>query len=404
MRSLTSGNAPHYQQATPQAQQPVQQLPQRPQPGAYDPWAAPQAAPQPPPIDPHGYDLGAYMPAPVADPRTQRPTANPSWQAAVPAPLRAEPAYAPEPALAPLHDHGEYDEAADLENGEYEYEEEEDFEEPPRKARYGLIAASLVMAIVAGGGLAYAYKAYVGTAVQTASTPLVKSGTDPVKVKPADAGGTKFANTDSKMMDSLSGSGNSDGPRSVTTLTVGRDGTITPPVTLPAAAPAAVPGMILVGAPQPPPAPPPMAAAPAPKPTVLAAAPPPPPAAVAADVAADDVPAPVTAPPAKKPQKKVAAPSGVGGPTGANGFVAVLASVPASASSRMQAMQQFADLQQKYNGVLGSKAPDVVEAKLEKGTFHRLVVGPPASRDAANSVCSQLKAAGYTADCWVTAF
>ena len=89
----------------------------------------------------------------------------------------------------------------------------------------------------------------------------------------------------------------------------------------------------------------------------------------------------------KLPAKKIAAPAGVGGPTGANGYVAVLASVPASSSSRMDAMQQYADLQQKFGGILGSKAPDVVEAKLEKGTFHRLVVGPPGSREAANTVC-----------------
>jgi len=84
--------------------------------------------------------------------------------------------------------------------------------------------------------------------------------------------------------------------------------------------------------------------------------------------------------------------------------VAVLASVPASGTSRNNAMQQFADLQQRFIGVLGSKSPDIVEAKLPNGVYHRLVVGPPASRDSATNVCTQLKASGYTSDCWVTAF
>ena len=71
-------------------------------------------------------------------------------------------------------------------------------------------------------------------------------------------------------------------------------------------------------------------------------------------------------------------------------------------------MQQFADLQQKYATVLGGKSPDVVDAKVkvkdQVQDYHRLIVGPPASRDAATSVCTQLKASGYTADCWVTGF
>jgi cell division septation protein DedD len=62
-------------------------------------------------------------------------------------------------------------------------------------------------------------------------------------------------------------------------------------------------------------------------------------------------------------------------------------------------------MQQKYGAALAGKAPDVVEAQIaDKGTYHRLVVGPPASREAAAGVCTQLKAAGYTASCWVTAF
>jgi cell division septation protein DedD len=90
-------------------------------------------------------------------------------------------------------------------------------------------------------------------------------------------------------------------------------------------------------------------------------------------------------------------------PSGA-GYVAVLSSVPASSSSRMEALKQFADMQQKYGSVLQSKTPDVTEANLgAKGTFHRLVVGPPGSREQASALCGQLKTAGY-GGCWVTAY
>ncbi|MFA5950479.1 MAG: SPOR domain-containing protein [Hyphomicrobium sp.] len=87
-----------------------------------------------------------------------------------------------------------------------------------------------------------------------------------------------------------------------------------------------------------------------------------------------------------------------------SGYVAVLASVPASASSRIDALKQFADMQQKYGDLLQNKLPDVQEANLgEKGTYHRLLVGPPGSRDAASQLCTQLKAQGYSG-CWVTAY
>src|SRR5205085_10585372 len=83
------------------------------------------------------------------------------------------------------------------------------------------------------------------------------------------------------------------------------------------------------------------------------------------------------APPAKKKLKKVAKaettetdaePDAASGPPVASvatsastsgGYVAVLASVPKSASSRMDALKRFADMQQKYGEVLAGKTPDV---------------------------------------------
>jgi hypothetical protein len=90
--------------------------------------------------------------------------------------------------------------------------------------------------------------------------------------------------------------------------------------------------------------------------------------------------------------------------SGGAGYVAVLASIPHSGSSRIDALKRFADMQQKYSTALAGKTPDISSANLgAKGNFDRLVVGPPGSRQEANSVCSQLKAEGYTS-CWVTTY
>ena len=372
----------------------------------YDGWTPPSQSQPAPAVDPRGYDLGHYMPAPTPESRTQRPTAPPAWgpelarqpaPSATFAPHDAGDLNASNQALAPVHDDEDYD-------------DHEEYEDPPRKTRYGLIAASVIGAIVAGGGLAYAYKAYVAPQTQAAATPVVKSGTGPVKVKPADPGGTKFANADSKMMDSLSGTPASDtdgAPKAVKTLTIERDGSVAGAPAAPAAGQSPpVPGMIISGLPPPrtpvPAAAPPPAAAPLPQ-----AAEPPPPAAAPAPaqkIATAAGPSVAAVKPAAKKPAPPAPPSAVGGPKGANGFVAVLASVPASETSRTQAMQQYADLQQKFGAVLVGKAPDVVDANVKNAPYHRLIVGPPGSRDAASGLCTQLKAAGYTADCWVTAF
>lgn len=89
---------------------------------------------------------------------------------------------------------------------------------------------------------------------------------------------------------------------------------------------------------------------------------------------------------------------------GSAGYVAVLASVPRSDNSRMTALTQFANMQQQYGSVLQNKTPDVREANLgAKGAYHRLLVGPPGSREEASALCGELKSAGYK-DCWVTAY
>lgn len=336
----------------------------------------------------------------------------------------------------------------ELEQGYAEDDGEEyEYEEPARGRRPLMIAAALAGAIFVGGGMAYGYKAFLGGS-GTGTPPMVKSASEPSKIKPADAGGKQFDHADSKIMGRL-GDGSAsaaaeldaNGSRKVSTLVVGRDGSIQAPTATPADAAApnnasdnvAVPGMMIVDAlgthnnssasadaNATPPAPqklvvtPPVAPQ---KPVTIAKANTAPSqidlpdatGSIASDTAAPE-------PTAKPVVKKIAAAktevvndaasayAPVTAPTGANGYVAVLASVPRSDSSRMTALKRFADMQQKYGSVLNGKTPDVAEANLgAKGAYHRLVVGPPASRQQASTLCSELKAQGY-ADCWVTAY
>jgi hypothetical protein len=128
----------------------------------------------------------------------------------------------------------------------------------------------------------------------------------------------------------------------------------------------------------------------------VASEPPPPPTEVAQPPVRKPAAAPVAKAIVPKVKQAPAAPSA----SGASGFVAVLA----SKKSRMDALKAFADLQQKYGDVLAAKTPDVQEADLgDKGVWYRAVVGPPGSREAATSVCSQLKTAGHPG-CWVAAY
>lgn len=319
----------------------------------------------------------------------------------------------------PVHVDDAY--AGDDEDFEYEDEHE------GGRGRGVFIAAALAGAIVIGGGVAYGYQALFGGAPSD-KPPIVKGAQGPAKVKPADPGGRKFAHTDSKIMGRLgaaSGKTNdpASGARRVSTLRIGRDGSVISPAS-PAAAPSGprmVTGMTLGGGE--------VAAASAADANAAARKPivvNPPKSNTPVKIAnvapaAPKVTKPVaTAPPVPKkpvvtnnpkpaPKKvavaKPAAPAAPVGPkpTGA-GYVAVLASVPVSNSSRMDSLKQFADMQQKYGTALQNKTPDVQTANLgAKGTYHRLIAGPPGSAQSARSVCDSLKAAGYTS-CWVLAY
>lgn len=456
--------------AQPAASQPAAPPPQQRVSGpAYDQWTAAAAS-----QDPRGYDMGGYSPQPQH--REPAPYQQPAYQAQAP---MAQPSHADwgqhqgygQPAAEPSLDPSAY--AADHAqsygsdqqmgaadpNQEYAEDEEYEYDEAPR-GKWMKIAAALVGAIVVGGGLAYAYTSLV--AGGSGQPPVIKSASGPSKIKPADPGGKKFANAESKLMGRLNeGSGaaaDASGVKKVSTVPVAADGSLVPPPEAPAQAPAApaaddafpgsgatLAGTLSPGSPAAPPAavaaaadqpvtvtppkalekPIEMAAAaadqakPSVSPTVTnsisaaaaatqpAAAPATPPAVKKVATAATAAPAAAVTAPAAAPavKKAVATPAAVAPTSTGNGYVAVLASVPVSNSSRINALKQFADMQQKYGAVLQNKMPDVREANLgEKGTYHRLLVGPPGSREGAQALCGSLKAAGYPDSCWVTAY
>jgi hypothetical protein len=65
-----------------------------------------------------------------------------------------------------------------------------------------------------------------------------------------------------------------------------------------------------------------------------------------------------------------------------------------SQRSREVALASFAELQQRYPGILGNRAPDIQRADLgERGVYYRVRVGYP-TREEAIRMCENLKAAG----------
>ena len=401
-------------------------------PPSYDQWPAPAAH------DPYGQ----HLPGDAAFPaNSNQPHVDPLQQAdwAMPAAAYGDPSL-------DQQSYGRGQHGYDQQHGgalEPTYNQDDagayEAEEPRRGSWTMRIAGAVVVAIGLGYGLAQAYKVVLGAPTDGA-TPVVSSDATPAKEKPLDPGGKQFSHTDSKVLGrlgdggapsseehsgGLSESDSSNGARKVSTLVVGRDGSIAPPedAAEPAAPPAqepsvSVPGLTVVDAFGSAAQAPPQRAAPAQPaheadPVVVN-----PPAkarvnvkstkvipASTASLAEEEQAAPVAP---KKQKVAVAAPTttdeSATSASGANGYVVVLASVPASGNSRLDALKKFADMQQQYGAVLANKTPDVRETTLAgKGAYHRLLVGPPSSRSQASELCTQLKASGYK-DCWVTAY
>ena len=219
----------------------------------------------------------------------------------------------------------------------------------------------------------------------------MKGESEPAKTMPTDPGGKQFAHADSKVMGRLGdGAPASDetgsatpadtdtsGTRKVTTLVVGRDGAIVPPSAPAESAPpaeppgqsVAVPGLTVIdgfGGRR--------------NNSVTTAAVPPSEARGSATATsrvvsrrrstprrrprtlhlrASDSEDETAAPVAPKKQKMAAVPAATDEAAtsagGANGYVVVLASIPASGSSRLDALKRFADMQQKYGTVLAEQ-------------------------------------------------
>jgi hypothetical protein len=324
---------------------------------------------------------------------------------------------------------------------DYEDEYDEYDEEPRKGSRVWVLTLALIGSIAVGGGLAFGYKSIIGGSPQRGEVSVVRAGDGPMRVAPKDPGGRKVAGSDSKLMGRLEAEGSQssssgpDGVRKVSTYVVGPDGSISPTAPQKSAvtssesssgsssAGAAIPGFEIVdgfGV-----SPAPREPALAPKAKVITVQPEREQAAVQTErpriavrkvttLAPERQPVP-EAPERRVPEQRAQAAIeqtrkvAVARPTAApverpatRGYVAVLS----SKGSRMAALQVFADMREKYPSVLTGKVPDVQmsdQSTRGLGVVYRAVVGPPGSRQAASTVCRQLKDAGHSG-CWVTAY
>lgn len=313
---------------------------------------------------------------------------------------------------------------------------EEEPELGRRRPSAFVVAGALIGAIVLGGGMAYGYKQFTTVAGGDKQPPVVKADKSPAKAKPATPGGRDVAHTDKKFLNQLAENpppataesqppaDTDGGPRKVTTMVVGRDGSVAPPIHVAPPPGSGVPGMVLDVGPRPqlrgptPAEPPPqqvaeadLRIAPRNEPPPPKARPEPPmqagvsgaaptatrPAAMKKTPAARDdaaIPASATA---------SVAPAAVSAPRAAStGFVTVLA----SRKSRDEAFGMYPDLQVKYAEILSQKMPDVRETDLSaqgKGVVYRLILGPPGSKESAIDTCNKLKAQGFSG-CWATPY
>lgn len=370
--------------------------------------------------------------------------------------------YAPEPGFG-HPDGGALPDQYEQYDDDYADEDMAYEDDAPRgRGRFVKIAAVLALAIGVGGGLVYGYGAVFGPS-NSGNPPVVRTVGDPSKIKPEEPGGREFAHKDSKILGRLGDGGSQsaanveeasgetgdsadgNGARKVSTMVIGRDGSIVsgqdtnrpPPARLPDSV-SPVPGMTIVdgfggrsprvntdqrssaaaminggrpaataGAPssasESQPEPQQRASEPA-KPIIISRTEPeskPKPDTPAAAPARQREPA---APRQPAPPKAAATSTPTATATSGLGYVAVLASIPVSSNSRMNALTRFADLRQQYSAQLGGMTPEVQQANLgSKGSYHRLIVGPPGSRGQANRLCSELKAAGYPS-CWVKSY
>ncbi len=421
------GYAPPAHPAGQQQQGQQQYVPQQPAPQNAPPYGYPPQQARP---DQGAYDLGSYTmssgQAPPPHPNTVRsgrppqpaPETTQQWapQPVEPYPYTGQPQQAPTAAPQQAGAGYGYQQqvGANVPAAQHEqdagYEEEVEYEDPPRRSRKWMIAAALIGSIGLGGGIAYGYKSMFSPKAGD-KTQVVKAPREPAKVAPADRGGKQFANTDnSTVMNRLPAEGSanaaggttdSSGVRRVSTVPVDRNAGAVPPPS--SSGPANVPGMMMVGGGNPGMAgvmiaPQPSANAPAQPPQRVAVATPPPPPPVRK---AQPVEAPEAAVPTKRlPATTVAAAERVPAPPAAErvkpagpaGYVAVLG----YQRTQMEAMKMMADLQQKYEALRDKKLEIVQSDQTSRGlgVIYRVVVGPRGSIAPARDICARLKEAG----------
>ena len=380
--------------------------------------------------DQQGYDFGAYATQPGG---YQVPTHNPSGRAlpAPPPPQGYAPPYAQPQPGQPAFEQGFGGQQPHA--GDDDFEDEDDYDEP-RRFGFLKIAATLVFAIAVGGGGAVAYKMYGGKLLGGSAPVVMKADATPAKLRPQDGSSAVGERLDGGTVPAVVPSGDAPsgdapaGARRVQTVTISPPGTASaePPMrpTI------SMPGLTIAGgapaqpsASAPPPAPqqrtvtqPPV------QPSALGRAAPQP---VNTRVATLDPPVVAPAPAAKPEPKKVAvakatkaddsyksaavataataqtsAPSAAPAKSGGNGYVAALFS---SQGSAIAARKELDALQAKYTDLLGDKSTDVTEVTVNGQQWYRAIVGPPGSREAVNTLCGQLKAAGQK-DCRAVAY
>jgi hypothetical protein len=326
-------------------------------------------------------------------------------------PLAAgQPSYAAQQASGHPQTAGQVQAATEYDDDEYEEEEE-----PRRRGRGLMVVAALVGAIGLGGGLAYGYKTYLKPP-SSGNIPVARADKNPAKIKPATPDGKQMAGNGSALQNGDEGGApirpvpsatsagsdtESSGSRKVTTMQIGRDGSIAAPQQQQSQA-TTVPGMQMVfpstpnqqrampvpNLPEAQPSPPPRSAnALAPMNAPVAAAPAPVPPKKVAQL-------PVPKKPATRDDLQASGASGLGAAevappaprktTGA-GFLPVLS----IHKTEIDAMRAFADLQQKNPALQGKKPITQVIAEGKYAGSFRLMMGTPGSMAAAKDMCAQ---------------
>lgn len=259
------------------------------------------------------------------------------------------------------------------------YDATDEDDEPAGRGWLMLIVVLAVLAALAGV-VYFAYQQGREEGIRTAP-PIVRADGGPEKVAPQDPGGIDIPHQDKEIFERITG----DTSASNADSGVER---LLPPPEEPAQLPAATPAQQPAATPR----------SPSTTETLLAPSgtpapattPPPAPSAPAAPAAAQPAPTPAPAPsPAPRPTPAAA-------PAATGAWVVQIGAF----RDTTRANTEWAGVQRKHPSILGSASADIQRADLgDRGIWYRLRASGFASKDAANSACAALKAAGT--DCLV---